>query len=150
MSEEKHPLTQDEFNKIYSKVPRLTVEIIVNGAKGIYLTKRNIEPCKGMWHLPGGTVRFGEKLTEAVTRIAKRELGVDVSATELLGYIEYPSHYENGLDSPVGIAFLVKSFDGNTKANSEASDSDWFEKLPENMHKEQVDFLNQKLQVDNT
>ncbi len=145
MSEEKHPLTQSEFTEIYSKVPRLTVEIIINGNKGLFLTRRSIEPCKGMWHLPGGTVRFGEKLTEAVARIAKRELGVNVSTTELLGYIEYPSHYENGLDSPVGIAFLVKSFDSNMEVNSEASDSNWFKKLPENMHKEQMEFINQKV-----
>ena len=137
----KHPLSKIEFEEIYSKVPRLTVEIIVNGELGVYLTKRNIEPCKGMWHLPGGTVRFGEKLTEAVSRISKRELGIEVFDTELLGYIEYPSHYNQGLDSPVGIAFMIKSFKGKVKINNEASDSKWFKVLPKNMHEEQIDFL---------
>ena len=137
-----HPLTEQEFWDIYKKVPRLTVEIIVrNKKKEVYLTKRNIEPCKGLWHLPGGTVRFGEPLTEAVKRIAERELGITPTTTKLLGYIEYPSHYQNGLDSPVGIAFAVTTYKGNLKVNEEAADSGWFSELPKEMHEEQRDFL---------
>lgn len=145
MSEEKHPLTQSEFNDIYSKVPRLTVEIIIRGEEGVFLTKRNIEPCKGMWHLPGGTVRFGEKLTKAVSRVAKRELNIKVNDTKLLGYIEYPTHYEQGLDSPVGIALEVANYKGKLKPNSEAKDWNWFKDLPPEMHREQQDFLKQHL-----
>jgi len=134
-------LSQKEFWEIYKKVPRLTVEIIVKTNEGIFLTMRNIEPCKGLWHLPGGTVRFGERLTEAVARIAKRELNIEVNDTKLLGYIEYPSHYTKGLDSPVGIAFEVINYKGQLKPNSEAKDYGWFSKLPSPMHQEQKDFL---------
>lgn len=136
-----HPLSEKEFWDIYKKVPRLTVEIILKSEKGIYLTERQIEPCKGLWHFPGGTVRFGEKLQEAVERIAERELGIAVTKTRLLGYIEYPSHYLQGLDSPVGIAFLVKSYSGTVKPNEEAKDGAWFKRLPTSMHQEQKDFL---------
>lgn len=134
-------MSQKEFWEIYKKVPRLTVEIIVKTNEGIFLTMRNIEPCKGLWHLPGGTVRFGERLTEAVARIAKRELNIEVNDTKLLGYIEYPSHYTKGLDSPVGIAFEVINYKGQLKPNSEAKDYGWFSKLPSPMHQEQKDFL---------
>ena len=141
-----HTLTEQEFWDIYKKVPRLTVEIIVRNKKGeVYLTKRNIEPCKGLWHLPGGTVRFGEPLTDAVKRIAERELGVTPTDTKLLGYIEYPSHYLNGLDSPVGIAFAVTAYEGELQANEEASYADWFSELPKEMHDEQRDFLKEKI-----
>lgn len=94
-----------------------------------------------MWHLPGGTVRFGEKLTEAVERIAKRELGIQVKASKLLGYIEYPSHYLNGLDSPVGIAFLVEKYSGDISINKEAKESGWYKAMPTNMHDEQKEFI---------
>lgn len=141
MATEQHPLSQKEFWEIYKKVPRLTVEIIVKNDDGIYLTERNIEPCMGLWHLPGGTVRFGEPLVEAVKRIAKRELGIDVTETKLLGYIEYPSHYQNGLDSPVGIAFEITGYKGTMQPNDEASNSGWFADLPEAMHGEQREFL---------
>lgn len=147
MSPADHPLSQLEFDEIYSKVPRLTVEIFVVGSDGIYLTKRAIEPCKGMWHLPGGTVRFGEPLVKAVQRIANRELSIDVSDTSLLGYIEYPSHYEAGLDSPVGIAFSVKAYKGSIASNEEAENAKWFKKLPMSMHVEQKDFITAHIEL---
>jgi ADP-ribose pyrophosphatase YjhB (NUDIX family) len=143
MPDEKHPLTQEEFNHIYSKVPRLTVEIVVkNGLGEIYLTKRAIEPCKGQWHLPGGTVRFGERLEDAVKRIAKRELGIEFSEIKDTGYIEYPSHYLNGMDSPVGIVFEVLNFQGEMKVNEEASNADWFSAVPIGTHADLDTYLN--------
>lgn len=145
MLKNEHPLSQEEFTEIYSKVPRLTVEIIIKRNAKIFLTKRNIEPCKGMWHLPGGTVHFGEKLTQAVSRIAERELSIRVDNMKLLGYIEYPSHYEKGLDSPVGMAFEVINYEGKLKPNSEAKNRGWFKDLPSEMHQEQQDFLKQYL-----
>lgn len=142
MTNQAHPLTQEEFDTIYSKVPRLTVEVIVKDKKGaIYLTKRAIEPCKGRWHLPGGTVRFGERLTEAVERIADRELGITVESMENVGYIEYPSHFNGEMDSPVGIVFEVRRYSGNLKPNNEAQESGWFTELPKAMHADQDEYL---------
>lgn len=135
-----YPLTLEEFHEIYSKVPRLCVEVVIKSDKGVLLSLRDIEPCKGLWHLPGGTVFFGEKLTDAVRRIAKRELGVDVTNTKLLGYIEYPGHYEKGLDSPVGIAFLT-DYEGDLQPNEEAAKLDWFQELPDNLHPDIDQFL---------
>lgn len=71
-------LSKEEFDKIYQRVPRICVEVIVNTSQGIILTKRLISPCVGMWHIPGGTVYFGEKLEEAANRIADDELGIDI------------------------------------------------------------------------
>jgi ADP-ribose pyrophosphatase YjhB (NUDIX family) len=142
MTDKDHTLTQHEFDDIYSKVPRLTVEIVVkNDDKAIYLTKRAIEPCKGQWHLPGGTVRFGEPLIETVRRIAKRELGINVSEVKSVGYIEYPSHYKHSLDSPVGMVFEVVSYTGKLKPNDESQGSGWFMKLPALMHADQDSYL---------
>lgn len=142
MSTNEHPLSRKEFDTIYSKVPRLTVEIIIKNDLGdIYLTKRAIEPCKGKWHLPGGTVRYAESMSDTTKRITKRELGIDVKTLKNVGYIEYPSHYNNGLDSPVGIVFEVLSFEGSLSLNEESQTGQWFNKLPSKMHEEQDEFL---------
>jgi ADP-ribose pyrophosphatase YjhB (NUDIX family) len=142
MGKSDNPLTPQEFDDIYSKVPRLTVEIILRNEKNeILLSKRAIAPCEGQWHLPGGTVRFGEPLIEAVYRIAKRELNIDVLGATNVGYIEYPSHYEKGLDSPVGIVFEVNDYAGTLKVNNESLGSAWFLKLPKDIHADQDDFL---------
>lgn len=143
-SKKDYPFTNKEFWEIYKKVPRLSVEVVVVSDKGVLLSLRDIEPDKGLWHLPGGTVFFGEKLTEAVARVAKRELGITVTGTELLGYIDYPSHYQHGLDSPVGIAFKVE-FSGEIKPNKEASKLGWFKELPKNLHGDQGAFLTSKV-----
>ncbi len=132
------PLPQAEFDAIFSRVPRLTVEVVIaQPARGVLLSLREIEPCKGMWHLPGGTVRFGEPLTRAVTRVARDELGVSVSVGELLGAIEYPSHYLNGLDCPVGLAFRASVAAGSV----DGPRFRWFTELPGDMHEEQKAFL---------
>jgi ADP-ribose pyrophosphatase YjhB (NUDIX family) len=135
------PLSPKEFWEIYRRVPRLPVEVVVTGEQGVLLTRRAIEPCRGMWHLPGGTVRFGERLTAAVGRVARRELGIEVLESRMLGCIEYPSHYEGGLDSPVGIVHLVTRHAGTLAVNAEADAHGWFRRLPAPMHAEQVRFL---------
>jgi ADP-ribose pyrophosphatase YjhB (NUDIX family) len=139
------PLPKDEFDRIFSRVPRLTVEVVIASPdRGVLLSLRDIEPCKGMWHLPGGTVRFGEPLVDAVARVARDELGLAVQADEMLGYIEYPSHYENGLDCPVGVAFAARIAD-HEAADTPPAGCEWFKALPENMHDEQKDFLGEQL-----
>ena len=80
-------------------------------------------------------------MVDAVRRVAAKEVGIDVVAAHPLGYIEYPSHHENGLDSPVGIAFDVVDYTGVPRADDEAADARWFTELPAQMHREQVDFL---------
>lgn len=142
MAADDHPLTQEEFDSIYAKVPRLTVELLVKDAGGaVLLIRRAIEPCRGQWQLPGGTVRFGEHLQDAVSRVAKRELDIEVCESVNTGYIEYPSHYLHGLDSPVGMVFEVVRYRGEARTSVEASHLAWFSMLPEDMHADQDDFL---------
>ena len=137
------PLPQDEFDWIFSRVPRLTVEVVIAVRdRGVLLALRDSGPCQGLWHLPGGTVRFGEPATEAVKRVARDELALMVSAGPLLGYIEYPSHYDNGLDSPVGLAFhALPASTGMLDEHHLRGECAWFTTLPHNMHREQRDFL---------
>jgi ADP-ribose pyrophosphatase YjhB (NUDIX family) len=140
-SKDSSPLPEVEFHDIYAKVPRLTVEVVVQGPGGVLLTKRASGPCAGLWHIPGGTVRFGEAVVDAVSRVASMEIGLKVQAGPLLGYIEYPSHYLNELDSPVGLAFLCH-VDGEQVA-SRSVEHGWFKEAPEPMHAEQIDFLSE-------
>lgn len=133
------PLPQEEFDQIFSRVPRLTVELVIASEdRGVLLQLRDAGPCKGLWSLVGGTVRFGEPAVQAVQRVARDELGASVDVGELLGYIEYPSHYEHGLDSPVGLAFATELLG---QASEPPPQCRWFTTLPEAMHDEQRVFL---------
>lgn len=139
-----YPFSLEEFWSIYKKVPRLTVEIVIKSDKGILLALRGIEPFKGLWHIPGGTVYFGEKLSDAVKRVAQKELGINVTKSDFIGYVEYPSHYKNGYDSPVGLAFAV-GYKGEVRPGKESSQIEWFENLPPNMHGDQSEFIKEKV-----
>ncbi len=136
------PLSEEEFRAIYSKVPRLTVEVTVRDERGaVFLTKRAHGPCQGLWHIPGGTVFYGERLVAAVRRVAARELSIEVQGSEFRGVIEYPSHFEHGLGSPVGLVFEVVAYSGEPRAGDEASEGGWFTTLPSPMHADQDAFL---------
>jgi ADP-ribose pyrophosphatase YjhB (NUDIX family) len=143
MNTTKHFLPPEEFNAIYGRVPRLTVEIIVRTDKGIILTKRSMEPCIGQWHIPGGTVRFAEPLHDAVKRIAQDELGVTVEIDTLLGYIEYPRMLADGYKGwPVGITFETHITEGELRGSDQGEEVGQFTTVPPNTITEQAAFLN--------
>jgi len=142
MKSQDHPLSQKQFKTIYSKVPRLTIEVLIKNQEGaVLLVKRAIAPCKGQWHLPGGTVYFGELLTDAVTRVARRELGITAQHATQNGYIEYPSHLDHSFDYPIGIVFEVTKYQGEVQLNHESADLGWFKQLPQDVHADQDAFL---------
>ena len=136
------PLPQAEYDAIYSRVPRLTVEVVAVSTAGVLLVRRTSGPCRGLWNLPGGTVRYGETLVDAVKRVALDEVGVTVQVGRLLGTIEYPSHLEQGIDWPIGIAFEVHlDAEGRRHLEPDGTTVAWFTEVPDEMHREQQDFL---------
>lgn len=140
----KKPFSPEEFKEIYSRVPRLCVDLIIKiSGKGIVLSLRSINPYKGKWHFPGGTIFNREKIVDAIKRVAKEEAGISVKINKLLGYIEYPNEIKNGRDFgyTISVVFLCSSAETNLKPNEEASDIKIFKELPRNLIKEQSGFL---------
>ena len=133
----------EEFKKIYSRVPRLTVEVIVKTPKGIVLIKRGIQPYKNQWHIPGGTVYKKERLEDAVRRVAKSEMGIVVKPIKFLGYIDYieTEGKKGGFGRAVGLVFLVKKISGDFMGSSEGEEWRIFSKLPKNTIGVQKEFL---------
>jgi len=136
-------LTNKQFISVYSLVPRLCVEVIILTKDGIVLTKRNIEPAKGYWHLPGGTVLKGERLKKAVQRIARQETGLNVKVDKLLGIIEYS--FKNYFASAVGVAFQTSVKSGQQKHDRNADEIATFKKLPAKMIVAQKSFIKNHL-----
>ena len=107
-------IPEDEWKIIVRKMPIVSVDLIVLLDGGAVLGKRCNEPAKGEWFVPGGRVRKGERLEDAVHRIAREELGTDVEVKEMLGVYE---HFYNTADIPdaskhyVAVAFVVTPID---------------------------------------
>ena len=67
------------FNEI--KTHEITVDIVIltikEDALQVLLVKRNNEPFKDKWAIPGGYVRMSENLDEAAMRVLKEKTNVD-------------------------------------------------------------------------
>lgn len=137
-------LPAKDFKNIYSRVPRLCVDLVIETKDGIILTKRETEPCIGQWHIPGGTVLKGEKLSDTIKRIAQEELGIDVKIDKLIGVIEYS--IKNYFSHPVGIAYLVKAIAGQ-KIKLNKDKCNVFNVIPKNTIRDQKEFLSATLNL---
>ena len=136
-------LTDEEYKFIFSRVPRLCLDFIIIKDNKIILSKRDIEPYKGFWHLPGGMVRYKESFDDAAERILQDELGVSSTNKELIGFIEFPEEVnENGLHvHSVSIVFKTKLDEGKIRGSKQAGEVDFFESLPEGVIPAQNKFL---------
>lgn len=139
----KLPLTFKEFKTIYSKVPRLCVDLVIKTNKGYLLTLRKKNGYEGQWHLPGGTVYYREAIKKTVERVAKEELGIKVSIEKFLGYLEYFSEVkERGFGYTVTLVFLCRAKGANFHLDNQAEKVNYFIKPPTNTITEQKRLLN--------
>jgi ADP-ribose pyrophosphatase YjhB (NUDIX family) len=142
------PLPKADFDAIYARVPRLTVEVLLEMDAGLVLVRRDIEPCIGQWHIPGGTVYFGESPRDTVRRVAAVELGLEVTPGELVGYIEYPKMHADGYPGwPIGMAFTATRVSGELSGSDMGAEVACFRpepaSVPDDIIAEQGEFLRQ-------
>lgn len=132
-------LSRQQYYKIYSLVPRMTIDLIIFYKGGLVLSKRDIPPCKGMWHLLGGTVLLGEALSEAAKRIAKEEANLTINPLGIAGIKEYSR--KTAFGQTVAIVFIAKGIRGQLRGNKYGKEVRIFTQLPKKMIKEQKDML---------
>lgn len=110
---------------------KVTVDAIVFGYSkesgiSVLLIKRNIAPFYGDWALPGGFVKDGEALEEAVERELKEEAGVSINYLEQLFTFGKPGRDPRMRVLSVAYFGLVKSTDFSLFASTDASEAAWF------------------------
>lgn len=137
MSDEK-PIPPDEWKAIVRNVPVASVDLIVRHQDGILLGRRQNEPAKGEWFVPGGTILKNEQLTEAVQRVAREELGCEVEIRESLGLYEhfYDTSEFSDIDSKHYLAsvFIVEPIGDPRVADSQHSAFRVFESTATGLH----------------
>lgn len=102
-------LSKKEYNNIYSKVPRICVDLVIKSRAGVLLIKRDIQPYRNKWHLPGGRILFRETIDDAIQRIAKKEIGCSVTIKKQVGAMEFLKEVQDGNKRhSVSIVFLVE------------------------------------------
>ncbi len=64
----------------------------------------------GLWELPGGAVEFGEKLTDAISREVREELGIQIQPQRIINVFDHiiPAEQQHW----VTVTFLCKIVSG--------------------------------------
>ena len=116
------------MSRIYPQTPIPAVSGICFSGRGeVLLIRRNNPPARGLWSFPGGVVRLGETLAEALIREFREETGLIVRPGPLVsaldrivyddaGQIRY--HY-------ILLDYLCKRIEGNLAAGSDAGEAKW-------------------------
>ncbi len=134
-------LSREDYTFVYSKVPRLCVDMIVRNEKGeILLIERTIDPGKGMWHFPGGTVLRGESLLQAMRRILKEETNLDIIESSIIGVMDFYEE-DNPYFHTVSNVFEVKTEKGKLSGSFQGENLKYFNRLPEKIIPEQKEFI---------
>ena len=117
--------------------PAVTVDCLVHRTTGnrqeILLIRRNNEPFKGMWALPGGFVGMDETLVKAARRELNEETGLVIACLEQFHTFDKvdrdPRH------RTISTVFIgrVEHAGAKITAGSDAGDVNWFSltQLPE-------------------
>lgn len=138
-------LTDEEYDFIYSRSPRICVDLlIVNSKKEVLLTKRDIEPYKDHWHFPGGRIKFRERAEDAIKRIIKGELGINLTEdAPFIGFCQFLEEVQKGQDRhSISIVHLVKIPDDVViNLDKNAKEVKFFSELPSPIIPPQHEFL---------
>ncbi len=91
----------------------------------ILLVKRANEPNKGKWSVPGGLVRVGESLIDALKREIQEEIGVEIEVDDVACVSE--EIFRNGRVRfhYVIIDFFARITKGNVRPGSDAAEIRW-------------------------
>ena len=75
----KDGLPLDAFYFVSQLTPLINVDLLIKNKKGqALLTWRNDQFYGPAWHIPGGIIRFKEKIEDRIVKVAQLELGVSV------------------------------------------------------------------------
>lgn len=110
---------------------QIAADAVIIRNSELLLVKRNTEPFKGMWALPGGRLGEDETVEECCIREAKEEAGVDVEILKMTGIYSDPGRDPRKI---VAVAYLCKLEGGKEKAGKgEISEVRWcpLENLPQ-------------------
>lgn len=102
---------------LYENPVPATAAVVFDDDGGVLLVKRNVEPKKGQWCLPGGFIEVGESPEAGCLRELKEETNLAGYIDRLLGvYVADSSIYKSVLI----IGYLVRDVNGKLEAGDDS------------------------------
>lgn len=136
-------IPEDLFLKISSLTPIPNVDLfILNEHRQLLLSWRD-DPYFGRgWHLPGGCIRFKEKMIDRVHETAKKELGFDVEVDEVPIAVRdvIIDYVREGLENPntrahhIAVLYRCRINQNVESVHDGTTDVyQWFSKIPDDI-----------------
>lgn len=125
-----------KYKSIIKTIPIFCVDVIIQNQNSEYLLlKRNNNPMKGKWWIPGGRVLQCEMIIDAIKRKTYEEIGCKIKKFKHYGFFERvfnSNSFENNIKyHTVSIVFKVKvKNDIKIKLCDQSSEWKWSKKLP--------------------
>jgi colanic acid biosynthesis protein WcaH len=119
-----------DFLRIVEATPLVSIDLILRNERGeILLGKRANRPAQGLWFVPGGRVRKNEPVADALRRISRRELGVELSEAKLIGVFDhfYPDNFLGAPD--VNTHYVVLGMEAGWPEGARAQADDQHDEL---------------------
>ncbi|KQC11060.1 MAG: hypothetical protein APR62_10675 [Smithella sp. SDB] len=73
----------------YPLEPRVGVGAIIIKNRKVLLVKRGVEPSKGLWAIPGGTLKLGESMRECAAREILEETGIMIKVRDCVYVFDF-------------------------------------------------------------
>jgi ADP-ribose pyrophosphatase YjhB (NUDIX family) len=111
----------------YPAHPLVGVGMIIKKDNYIVMVKREREPGKGKWSIPGGMLELGERISDGVKREVLEETGLRVKIDRLIDVEENIGRDETGRIRfhYVLVDFLGHVVDGNLQPDTDVKEAIW-------------------------
>jgi len=103
---------------IHYPLPNLAATVVIEHENGIVLVQRDIDPDRGIWHLPIGHAEYGEDPADAALREGEEETGLRLAEPRFLSYTHGPSYGDPRLFYLV-LGFVARAVGGALTGSDE-------------------------------
>ena len=123
-------LDNQTFKIVIDSAPLISIDILVKKGNKILLGKRINKPAQGYFFSPGGRVKKNETIKQAMHRIAKSELNIELeSSPEFIGMFEHfydDSIHENVSTHYVNFAYEIEVKELESLPTEQHNEYQWF------------------------
>lgn len=104
-------LSPDKYYNVIKETSLISVDILCIYGNKVLLGKRNNEPAKGYLFNPGSRVYKYETQSEAIERVCKNEIGINVNNKKVIFLGNYDHIYNNNfIDDAFGTHYLTHAY----------------------------------------
>lgn len=123
-------LSKQQFKVVVDNTPLVSIDIIARSDNKVLLGKRVNKPALGYYFTTGGRIKKNEKLKDAMKRIAKDELGVEIDTEpKFIGVFEHfygDSIFEDISTHYVNLGYEIEIGETSNLPKEQHSDYKWF------------------------